>query len=167
MLAAQSAASASTHSADASFRAAEEVIESLVREKAVGKTKSRKKKDVMSENVRLRERNSRLLAENRVLIGRNGPVERRPEELKLTLKRQVCFLDEFCYIYMDAMNCLISIFLLRIVSIVEYFLLVIAINEEDGRPSAKQTKPIDVNDRGQWERRGTHTVSIAQGWPEL
>ena len=119
LLAAKSAASA--HSDDASFQAAEEVIEGYGREKAAGKTERRKKKDIVSENVRLRERNSRLLAENRFLIARNGPVERRPQELKLTLKRQVYFLDELCYIYMDAMNCLISIWLLRIASIVDYF----------------------------------------------
>ena len=67
--------------------------------------------DVESENRQPREHNRQLLAENNVLKVWNGFFMRRIEELKLKLKRQVCFLDKLCYIYMDVMNCLISIWL--------------------------------------------------------
>ena len=68
-MAAQSVASA--HSADASFQAAEEAIESYGRAKAAGNAEQRKKKDVLIENRQLHEENQKLLVEKQKLQAEN------------------------------------------------------------------------------------------------
>ncbi len=91
---------------DASINDAVEVIDRIVGEK---KSDGKKQAELEDENRQLREDNRQLLLENSLLKEGNKYFMRRMQELKLKLKKQVCFLDELCYIYMVAMNCLISI----------------------------------------------------------
>ena len=116
MLAAQSAAS--LDSADASFQAVDAIIASYGRKKAVGKTGHRKKNDVVSENVSLHQRVTKLLHQKLVQKAAN---DMKMQAVQSKLKRLVCFLNELSYIYFDAMNYVIFIWLLFIVSIDDYF----------------------------------------------
>ena len=84
----------------------------------------------MSENRRLHEENQKLRAENNLLkagkdyfMKRTQELKLKLKELRLKLKRHVCLLDELSYIYMVVMKCLISIWLPRIVYILDYLFL--------------------------------------------
>ena len=105
---------------DASINDAVEVIDRIVGEK---KSDGKKQEELERENGQLREDNRQLLLENSLLKDGNKYFMMRMQELKLKLKKLVCFLVELSYIYMDLMNCLISILVIRIISILDYLWL--------------------------------------------
>ena len=89
---------------DVSINDGVEVIDRIVGEK---KSDGKKQEELERENGQLREHNRQLLLENSLLKAGNSFLMKRMQELKLKLKKLVCFLDELCYIYMVVMNCLI------------------------------------------------------------
>ena len=80
---------------DASINDAVEVIDRIVGEK---KSDGKKQEELERENGQLREHNRQLLLENSVLKDGNKYFMRRMQELKLKLKKLVCFFDELSYI---------------------------------------------------------------------